>query len=83
MMRPFISSLGSATDATVTSAFTSLAIRWMLEAARRKKGRPIHMRLADELADAYRRQGTAYERRENTHKMAEANRAFAHFGRRR
>jgi small subunit ribosomal protein S7 len=61
----------------------SLAIRWMLEATRRKKGRPIHMRLADELADAFRRQGTAYERRENTHKMAEANRAFAHFGRRR
>jgi small subunit ribosomal protein S7 len=61
----------------------SLAIRWMLEAARRKKGRPMHLRLADELADAFRRQGTAYERRENTHKMAEANRAFAHFGRRR
>lgn len=61
----------------------ALAIRWMLEAARRKKGRPMAMRLADEIADAFRRQGTAYERRENTHKMAEANRAFAHFGRRR
>jgi small subunit ribosomal protein S7 len=61
----------------------SLAIRWLLEAARNKKGRPMHLRLADEISDAYRRQGTAYDRRENTHKMAEANRAFAHFGRRR
>jgi small subunit ribosomal protein S7 len=61
----------------------SLAIRWVLEAARKKKGRPMYLRLADELTDAYRRQGSAYERRENTHKMAEANRAFAHFGSRR
>jgi len=61
----------------------SLGIRWILEAARNKKGRPIYLRLADELTDAYRRQGTAYERRENVHKMAEANRAFAHFSRRR
>jgi small subunit ribosomal protein S7 len=61
----------------------SLAIRWVLEATRNKKGRPVYLRLADELTDAYRRQGTAYERRENTHKMAEANRAFAHFSRRR
>lgn len=61
----------------------SLAIRWMLEAARKKRGRPMYLRLADEITDAYRRQGTAYERRENTHKMAEANRAFAHFASRR
>ncbi len=61
----------------------SLAMRWILEAARNKKGRPMYLRLADELTDAYRRQGTAYERRENTHKMAEANRAFAHFASRR
>jgi len=61
----------------------ALAFRWLIEAARRKKGRPMHLRLADELTDACRRQGTAYERRENTHKMAEANRAFAHFARRR
>lgn len=61
----------------------SLAIRWMIEAARSKKGRPMYLRLADEVTDAYRRQGTAYERRENTHKMAEANRAFAHFSLRR
>ena len=61
----------------------SLAIRWILEAARNKRGRSMYLRLADELLDAYNRQGTAYERRENAHKMAEANRAFAHFGRRR
>jgi len=58
---------------------TALGMRWMLEAARSKKGRPMYLRLADEILDAYRRQGTAYERRENTHRMAEANRAFAHF----
>ena len=61
----------------------ALAIRWLIEAARAKKGRPMYLRLADEISDAYRRQGSAYERRENTHKMAEANRAFAHFARRR
>jgi small subunit ribosomal protein S7 len=61
----------------------SLAIRWLLEATRKKRGRPMATRLADELVDAYRRSGAAFERRENTHKMAEANRAFAHFGRRR
>jgi small subunit ribosomal protein S7 len=61
----------------------ALAIRWIIEAARNKSGRPMYLRLADELSDAYRRQGTAYERRENTHKMAEANRAFAHFAARR
>lgn len=60
----------------------SLAIRWVIQSARAKRGRSMHLRLADELMDAYRRQGTAYERRENTHKMAEANRAFAHFARR-
>ena len=61
---------------------TSLSMRWILEAARNKKGRPIHLKLADELLDAYHRQGVAYERRENIHKMAEANRDFAHFARR-
>lgn len=61
----------------------SLAVRWILEATRSKKGRPTHLKLADELLDAYHKQGTAYERRENAHKMAEANRAFAHFSIRR
>ena len=62
-----------------TNRQLALAIRWILEAARNKKGRPMHLKLADELLDAYHKQGSAYERRENSHKMAEANRAFAHF----
>ncbi len=57
----------------------SLAIRWMLEASRGKKGKPMARRLAEELLDAYQKQGTAYTKRENVHKMAEANKAFAHF----
>ncbi|KPJ71064.1 MAG: 30S ribosomal protein S7 [Planctomycetes bacterium DG_20] len=59
----------------------SLAIRWRIQAAREKKGRPMAHRLADELCDAYRRQGAAITRRENVHRMAEANKAFAHFAR--
>ena len=57
----------------------SLAIRWILMAVREKKGRPVHQKLADELLAAYRKEGTAIARRENTHRMAEANKAFAHF----
>ena len=57
----------------------SLAIRWLLNAIREKKGRPTHLRLADELVAAYNREGAAYTKRENTHRMAEANKAFAHF----
>ncbi|MFW6457132.1 MAG: 30S ribosomal protein S7 [Planctomycetota bacterium] len=60
---------------------TALAIRWMLEAARGVSGRPIHLRLAEEIVDAYRKEGTVYTRRENTHRMAEANRDFSHFSR--
>ena len=57
----------------------SLAIRWILNAVRDKKGRPTHLRLADELTAAYNREGAAMTKRENTHRMAEANKAFAHF----
>ena len=57
----------------------SLAIRWLLMAIREKKGRPTHLRLADELVAAFNREGVAMTRRENTHRMAEANKAFAHF----
>jgi small subunit ribosomal protein S7 len=57
----------------------SLAIRWILNAIREKKGRPTHLRLADELVAAYNREGAAMTKRENTHRMAEANKAFAHF----
>ncbi|GAB4149939.1 MAG: 30S ribosomal protein S7 [Planctomycetota bacterium] len=58
----------------------ALAFRWILGAARKKKGRPIAQRLASELLDAFKKEGAAYTMRENTHKMAEANKAFAHFG---
>jgi len=44
-------------------------------------GRPAHVKLANELIDAYNKEGTCYSRRENTHRMAEANRDFAHFAR--
>lgn len=57
----------------------SLAIRWILLAVRDKKGQPSHMKLASELLDAYNKQGTAITKRENVHRMAEANKAFAHF----
>ena len=57
----------------------SLAVRWIRAAARGKKGRPMHQRLAAELIDAYHREGAAMTVRENTHRMAEANKAFAHF----
>ena len=57
----------------------SLAIRWILMAVREKKGRPMHEKLADELMAAYNREGAAITRRENVHRMADANKAFAHF----
>ena len=57
----------------------TLAIRWVLAACRAKKGRPIAVRLADEIVNAFRREGTAMTTRENVHRMAEANKAFAHF----
>lgn len=57
----------------------SLSIRWLIGASRGKKGRPMHLRLADELMAAYRREGEAMTKRENTIKMADSNKAFAHF----
>jgi small subunit ribosomal protein S7 len=57
----------------------SLAIRWILAAIRAKAGRPTHMRLAEELLAAFQRQGEAMAKREQTIKMAEANKAFSHF----
>lgn len=57
----------------------SLAIRWLLMAMREKKGRPSAQKLAEELMAAFKREGTAYTRRENVHRMADANKAFAHF----
>ncbi len=57
----------------------SLAFRWILEAARGERGRPMHQRLAEELYNAAKGEGKAMQTREQSHKMAEANRAFAHF----
>ena len=57
----------------------ALSIRWILEAVRGRKGRPVNRSLADELLAAYRREGIAMNKRENVHRMADANKAFSHF----
>ena len=57
----------------------SLAIRWILEACRTETGRPMSRILADEFTAAYNKEGKAMNKREQTHRMAEANKAFAHF----
>lgn len=57
----------------------ALATRWIIAAARSRKGQPMHVKLADELIAASKNEGAAVTKRDNTHKMAEANKAFAHF----
>ncbi|MDE2507286.1 MAG: 30S ribosomal protein S7, partial [Planctomycetota bacterium] len=57
----------------------TLAIRWILAAAREKKGRPMAVKLADEFLAAFNREGTAMKKREDVHRMADANKAFSHF----
>ncbi|HAT68181.1 MAG: 30S ribosomal protein S7 [Candidatus Yonathbacteria bacterium RIFOXYC2_FULL_47_9] len=57
----------------------ALAMRWIINAAQAKKGRPMREKLADELLAASKNEGEAVKKKENTHKMAEANKAFAHF----
>jgi small subunit ribosomal protein S7 len=57
----------------------TLAIRWLIDASRARKGRPMAEKLAAELIDAANRTGAAVKKREDTHRMAEANRAFAHY----
>jgi small subunit ribosomal protein S7 len=57
----------------------SLAIRWILQAARAKSGKPFATFLAQEFMDAFKREGAAMTTRENVHRMADANKAFAHF----
>jgi len=57
----------------------SLGIRWMLQAVREKKGRPTHEKLAEEVVATYKREGAAVTKRDNVHRMADANKAFAHF----
>lgn len=58
-----------------------LAFMWFVQAARSRKGMPIAQRIAAELVDSINQTGSAYKKKEDTHKMAEANRAFAHFAR--
>ena len=57
----------------------ALALRWLRDAARSRKGAPMSKRLSDELLSAFKGEGAAVKKREETHKMAEANRAFAHY----
>lgn len=59
----------------------SLAYHWIIDSARKKKGRPMAQKLASELLDAFNNQGEAVKKRQDVHRMAEANRAFAHFAR--
>ena len=58
---------------------TALAIRWLLRAARARSGTPMNERLAAEILDAYHSSGAAFKRKEDTHRMADANRAFIHY----
>jgi small subunit ribosomal protein S7 len=57
------------------------AFMWLVQSARAKKGMPYEKRLTTEIVDAYNQTGAAFKKKEDTHKMAEANRAFAHFAR--
>jgi small subunit ribosomal protein S7 len=58
---------------------SSLAMRWIRDFARKKKGKSMMNKLADELISAYKQEGAAIKKRDETHKMAEANKAFSHF----
>jgi small subunit ribosomal protein S7 len=57
----------------------ALSMKWIVDAARSKKGAPMHLKLADEIIAASKNEGEAVKKRETMHKMAEANKAFAHF----
>ncbi|KKU69949.1 MAG: 30S ribosomal protein S7 [Parcubacteria group bacterium GW2011_GWA2_47_21] len=57
----------------------ALSMKWIIDAAKNKKGKPMHIKLAEEIFAASKNEGDAVKKRENVHKMAEANRAFAHF----
>jgi small subunit ribosomal protein S7 len=62
----------------IPSRGMSLAMRWIRDYARNKKGKPMEIKLAEELVSAYKSEGPAIKKRDETHKMAEANRAFSH-----
>ena len=57
----------------------ALAMRWIIQAARARTGKPMSERLSAELLDAYNATGTAFKKKEDTHRMAEANKAFSHY----
>ena len=57
----------------------SIGMRWIRNFARTKKGKPMEIKLSDELLDAFKGEGAAVKKRDDTHKMAEANKAFAHY----
>ncbi len=65
------------------SRATTLSMRWIIGAARKQKGKPMKNKLAQQLLDSFENTGTAIKRKENTHRMAQANRAFAHFAKSR
>lgn len=56
-----------------------MGMRWIRDFARNQKGKPMKVKLADEIMNAYKREGPTMKKREDTHKMAEANKAFAHY----
>ncbi len=58
---------------------TALGMKWLIAAAQSRKGVPMHQKLAAEVMDAYNKMGAAMKKRDDTHRMAEANKAFAHF----
>jgi small subunit ribosomal protein S7 len=57
----------------------TMAIRWIKDFSLKKKGKPMKVKLAEEIVSAYKKEGSVIKKRDDTHKMAEANRAFAHF----
>jgi len=61
-----------------TNRGNSLALRWIRDFARKRKGKPMQAKIAEELISAYKNEGPAIKKRDETHKMAEANKAFAH-----
>ena len=62
-----------------TKRSQTLALRWLLEASRKRKNKSMSEKLSNELMDAYQKKGSAIKKREDVHKMAESNKAFAHF----
>lgn len=57
----------------------ALALRWMKTFSKSRKGKPMHLKFAEEILDGFNKTGSVYKKREDTHKMAESNRAFAHY----